>query len=121
MDDTIAITLPVSNKKVEVRNYTNRKDDRLAEQILYAGVDADATGNFKFPVNNVMQMNEVYVSRMLTSVDGDTNRATIEKFLDDIHSKDYEAIESKVLEVVEEHSPKAQEVLNASKNDTNKK
>lgn len=120
MEDTIQITLPISGKVVEIRNYTTRKDDQLAERILYAGVVSEK-GDTKFPVINATAMIECYVRRLVSTVDGDSNRSQVEKFLDDIHSKDYEEVEKRVVEVVEEHSPKAKEVMSASEKSSSQK
>ena len=113
--DTTVITLPVSESKVEIRNYTTRNDDEKSEQLLYMGVEADqkSSGNkshqsIKFPIANVMASQAAYIPRLVVSIDGDTSN--ILNRLGELRSEDYEAIEQAVEKIVDEHSPKAKAV-----------
>lgn len=119
--DTQEITLPISGKVVVIRAYTTHKDDLAAERVLYANVNANKAGDFDFPVGNIMAMNEVYARRLVISVDGNSNRTHVESEIDNLRSKDYEAIEKVTNEIVEGDSPKAQGVLSGSRNSTDKK
>lgn len=122
MDD-VTVVLPVSKRQVIIRGYTTHGDDEAAEQMMYDGVDAttDAEGNQKFSLSmsKVMASKRIYIERMVKSVDGDSRG--IANQLSDLHSKDYEAVKLAVDSIVEAHSPKAQEVLNASENSTTQK
>ncbi len=79
MEDTIEITLPVSGKKVEIRNYTTRLDDEKSEAVMFLGVEAKANlegeKSFSMPMANAMESEHIYVRRLVTSVDGDICRA----------------------------------------------
>lgn len=119
--DTKEITLPVSEQKVEIRNYLTKKDEMKAEAILYSGVAANsdtsgAQGNISFPLANVMASDDVYVRRLVQSIGGDNSN--IAERLEDMNLKDYEAIKKVVDEIVNEYSPKAKEAKKASKNAT---
>lgn len=120
MSDEITITLPVSGKEVVIRNYTTRKDDKVAEDALYAGVKTTASQGVKpsmeFPLASVMASTEAYVRRLVKSIDGSSSNIALA--LDDLRSEDYLAIETAVNRVVEENSPKAQKVANASATNT---
>lgn len=106
--DTKTVNLP-SGKTAEIRNYTTRKDDEKAEEILYIGVNSstDSTGKGKvsFPIANVMASEHVYVRRLVLSLDGDSTN--IAEKLGELRSSDYEALKEAVDEVVEINSPKA--------------
>ena len=112
-EDTKEIKLP-SGRSVVIRNYTTNKDDSIGESVLYRGVGADNSGNFSFPISNVAEMTASYVRRLTVSVDGDSNRSTVESALDDMRSTDYEVLEKAVSEVVDASSPKAKGVLTTS-------
>jgi hypothetical protein len=124
MQDTIEITLPISESKVEIRNYTTRADDERSEQVLYRGVEieqrakgANKSGDeqkITFPIANVMAAQESYIPRLVQSIDGDSSNIKIR--LTELRSEDYEAVEKAVEKVVDEHSPKAKEAKKASKN-----
>ena len=118
--DTVELKLPVSGKVVVIRNYTTRNDDERAEKLLYVGVEAkqnskDGT-NLTLPLANVMASQAAYIPRLVTEIDGDSSNILIR--LGDLRSKDYEAIETKVDEIVEENSPKAKPGKSGSKNST---
>lgn len=126
MTDTIEITLPVSNKVVVIRNYTTRNDDEKAEDTLYLGVAADQTSgvdgdsrSVKFPLANVMASQDVYVKRLVSSIDGDSTN--IRTRLGELRTADYQAIEAAVEKIVETNSPKASEAKKASPINTNEK
>jgi len=126
MTDTIEITLPVSNKVVVIRNYTTRNDDEKAEDTLYLGVAADQTSgvdgdsrSVKFPLANVMASQDVYVKRLVSSIDGDSTN--IRTRLGELRTADYQAIEAAVEKIVEINSPKASEAKKASPINTNEK
>lgn len=119
--DTVVITLPVSGKEVVIRNYTTRKDDKLSNAFLFAGVKASQKGgdsSVDFPISNVMASQEAYIPRLVQSVGGDSD---VDQALEDLHSKDYDLIEKTVEKIVEENSPKAKEVKKASENATPQK
>lgn len=121
MDDTITVILPVSGKTVVIRNYTTRKDDQVSNEALYRGVSAknsEAGTAVDFPIGNVMASQEAYVPRLVQSIDGSSN---VQKMIEDLRSEDYEALEKAVLEIVEEHSPKAKGGKSASDKATNEK
>lgn len=126
--DTIEITLPVSGKKVEIRNYTTRNDDEKAEHALYLGVDAnieeakkgkDGKANIRFPMANLTAQNHIYIRRLVQSIDGDSTNVALA--LGELRSADYEAIEAAVEKIVEENSPKVKEAKKASANATSEK
>jgi putative protein kinase ArgK-like GTPase of G3E family len=127
VSDTVEIKLPLSGSTVVIRNYTTRKDDRKAGEILYRGVDSEQEADenkkpkmkVKFPIANVVASEESYIPRLVQSIDGDSTN--LELRLDDLKSEDYEAVEKAVEKIVDEHSPKAREAKKASKDDTNKK
>lgn len=116
MEDTIEVTLPVTGKKVVIRNYTTRADDAASERVLYNGVDAKQSGTdqeITFPIENIMSSQSVYIPRLVLSVDG--NEDNIGKQLEDLRTEDYDVVEKAVEGVVNEHSPKAKGAGNASK------
>lgn len=125
--DTVEITLPESKSKVTIRNYTNHKDDERYEELLQQGVNltesqvkTDKSGNpdpeateasVVFPLANISAARASYIPRLVQSIDDDTN--DIKNRLDSLRSKDYQAVEEKVNEIVEEHSPKAKKAGSA--------
>lgn len=120
--DTVEITLPVSNKKVVIRNYTTRKDDDTAEAVMYAGVNAVGDGTdqkISFPLANVMASQRAYIPLLVLSIDGAAD--DIKTGIDNLRSEDYTALESAVNKIVDEHSPKASAVNAASQTSTIKK
>lgn len=109
--DEIELKLPVSGKTVVIRNYTTRKDDEMSQAILYAGVTATSktaakvdSQSVEFPLTNVVSSEQVYVSRLVQSIDGSRN---VPHELESLRSLDYAAIEEAVSKIVEENSPKA--------------
>lgn len=120
--DTVEITLPVSNKKVVLRNYTTRKDDDIAEAVLYDGVAADQVQGgeqkISFPIYNVMASQRAYIPLLVKKIDGED---VTQSMIDDLRSEDYAVLEKAVERIVEEHSPKAKEALKASASSTTKK
>lgn len=120
--DTIEITLPHSQKVVEVRGYTTEADDEVSEQILFAGVEAeqqDDKQKISFPIANVMASQKCYVARLVKSIGGEPGN--IKERLSELRSVDYKAVSEAVEKIVAEHSPKATEAKNVSKNSTLKK
>lgn len=109
--DTIDVTLP-SGKVATLRNYTTHADDEKYEQVLYAGVNADADtagdAKIKFPLLSVITAERAYIPRLLLSLDGDSQSIALR--VQDLRSSDYEALESAVSKIVEENSPKAKAV-----------
>lgn len=106
--DTVTITLPISKKVVVIRNYTTRADDKVANELLYAGVDAtqsEGSQSIAFPIANVMASQEAYIPRLVQSIDDNTSNIMAQ--LDELQTKDYSAIEEAVNTIIEEHSPKA--------------
>ncbi len=120
MSDEIVITLPVSGKKVVIRNYTTVNDDEMSEQVLYegvaAGTNAEGDMNLSFPIANVMNSKKVYIKNLVSSIDGITDRLNI--LLGELRTADYTAISEAVGTIVEQDSPKALAAKTASKNNT---
>ncbi len=118
--DTIDITLPVSGKVVVIRNYTTKADDKSSDAALYVGVDMEKSeesdGKVTFPIANVMASSDVYVRRLVQSIDGDNQNIALR--LEELRSLDYEAISQAVDKIVKDNSPKAKGVASASENDT---
>lgn len=116
MTDSTEITLPVSNKKVELRTYTTRKDDMRSQEILYMGVNSkmsmsdkgskDTKMDMDFPIANVMASREAYVPRLVMTIDG--NASNIQNQIDELHSKDYSYLFNEVEKIVDENNPKAE-------------
>jgi hypothetical protein len=125
--DSVEITLPVSGSKVEIRNYTTKADDIKAEAVLYAGVSATpqtdkegkTTADIKFPVANMSGSLDVYVNRLVQSLDGDNTNLKLK--LENLRSKDYQAISDAVDKIVSDNSPKVTEAKEASINLTTEK
>lgn len=124
MTDEIDIKLPVSGKTVTIRNFTTRSDDEKAEDVLYFGVSTDETlskdgsveKRTKFPYANIMASQDVYVKRLVKSIDGD-NKDLYSKLLD-LRTDDYKAIQDAVEKITDTNSPKASEAESASTNST---
>jgi len=116
--DTITITLPVSGKLVEIRNYTTRKDDEKSETALFAGVNVTASSaskkaqEFDFPLSNAQASQAIYVTRLVQSIDGD--RENLTEAIEDLRSQDYEVLSDAVQQIVDENSPKAKRELKNS-------
>lgn len=104
MTDEKDITLP-SGKIVTIRSYTTHADDTQAEAALYSGVTADKEGDINFPIANVMASTDVYVRRLVKSIDGETKN--IQSLLDNLRSEEYSMIKDAVDEVTSVQSPKA--------------
>lgn len=125
MEDTIEFKLPVSGKIVTIRNYTTHNDDLASEKVLYASVEAKMNDkgkkSFTIPVANAVASEAVYISRLVRAIDGNDSRSFIEEALGEMRSADYEELEKKVAEIVEENSPKAKEAKKASKQDSDQK
>lgn len=103
--DTIEIKLPASGKTAVIRNYTTRADDEAAEELLYKGVNATSGKDgerTEFPLANVMLSQDVYVKRLVVSLEGST-----EFDLGQLRTEDYKAIEAAVEKVTSKYSPKA--------------
>lgn len=122
--DTIEITLPVSGKKVEIRNYTTEADDEKSESVLYLGVNAEQdmikgkgdSQKLTFPIANVMASKKAYVPRLVTSIDGDNSNIALR--LKELRSADYAYLSNEVERIVEENSPKVNEARKASNKTT---
>lgn len=124
--DEIDIKLPVSGKTVTIRNYTTRADDEKAEDVLYLGVASSETvtngkseSQTRFPLVNVMASRDVYVKRLVKSLDGDNKN--IPTRLLELRSADYKAIQDAVEKITDENSPKVPEAESASSKDTSEK
>lgn len=113
--DTTTVTLPVSGKKVEVRNYTTVADDNKSDSVLFAGVTLDQNASkeqlssFKFPFFNLMESQRVYVNSLVKSIDG--NSEDLIKQIDELRSEDYKVLQEAVDKIVQEHSPKVKKAL----------
>lgn len=119
--DEVEVKLPVSGKTVVIRNYTTRKDDARSEAVLYAGVTARQDSlkkgqNIEFSMAALKASQEVYVERLVMSVDGKSDN--LSEQIENLRSEDYEVLEEAVNKVVEEHSPKAKKAKENSKADT---
>lgn len=121
MNDSIEITLPVSGKKVVIRNYTTVKDDNIAEAILKSGVasDTNAKGetSVKIPLINISNSTRSYVDLLTQSIDG--NGDDIKTQVDNLRSLDFKKLESTVDKIIEENSPKVVAAKTALKSNTN--
>ena len=111
MEDVNEITLPISGKIVQVRNFTTRNDDEKADEALYRGVGANGKPgssdvSVDIPLSNIMNQTAVYVRRLVVSVDGVSGSSVIE-MLGKLRTQDYEAVEEEVQKVVDSNSPKA--------------
>jgi hypothetical protein len=123
VNDTIELKLPVSGKTASIRNYTTRNDDHLASEVLYSGVSAKGqvgggSANLDFPLANVMSQKDVYVERLVISIDG--NSENIKAQLGELRSPDYDAIVDAVDKIVDANSPKVKAENTASKQPTKK-
>jgi len=103
--DQVEITLPHSKQKVVIRNYTKDSDDVAYNAVLFDGVVIGIDGKYELPVLNSNRATRVYVEKLVISI-GDSD-ANISHLLGELRSEDYKAVETKVLEITGNNSPKA--------------
>lgn len=111
--DTIELKTP-NGREIVIRNYTTRADDEKAEQVLYSGAVVNqgikGEGNIVVSVGSAMASDDVYIERLVNSIDGDSKNIAFR--LKELRSEDYKAVAEAVAKIVEEHSPKAIAVAN---------
>lgn len=105
MSEIKEVTLPVSGKKVNVRNYTTQADDRAADHVLMDGVTFDTTGQMNMPGENPNRKRRKYVELLVQDIDGNSDDIPLQ--LDNLRSQDYSHLQDVVDKIVEENSPKA--------------
>jgi hypothetical protein len=105
--ETVTVTLPVSEKKVVIRNYTTHADDDKAESLLVDNVLEASDGNSKYPIRNYLDFKKSYVNSLVLSIDEDTEN--ISSALLSLRSEDYRVIEKAIDKIVTANSPKVKE------------
>lgn len=95
--ETTTLTTP-SGREVVIYTQTTRKDDRLAEAALNAGIQGSGKAgsddvDLSFSPAAIAASTEIYVRRLTKTIDG---KPVTDEVLDDLLSPDYDAIESAV-------------------------
>ena len=99
MQETKEVTLP-SGKKVVIRAYTTRGDDRQASEVLSEGVTAKTSKGremeMEFSLSAVEDSQAKYVELLTQTIDGVPCTPAM---IDDLKSEDYRALDDAVSEV----------------------